>query len=79
MGAAAQRVSRRVLWNGRLRQLTNPVSRVRAACDALCAFAKTHPDQRAARAACERVVRVAMTEMNQLARGEPGDQSSHRK
>jgi hypothetical protein len=78
MGAPAQRVSRRAYWNSRLRQLTNPVSRVRAAVDGLCAFAKTHPDKQAARLACERVTKTAMTEMNALARGDPGDRTSHR-
>jgi hypothetical protein len=76
--AASPRASRRAYWNGKLRQLRNPVSRVRTAVDGLCAFAKTHPDQRAAALACERVTRLASAEMNQLARGETGDRTSHR-
>lgn len=72
------RESRRARWNRRLRELRNPVSRVRLAVDGLCAFAKTHPDPRAAALACERVTRLAMAEMNNLARGETGDRTSHR-
>lgn len=72
------RVSRRAHWNGKVRQLRNPVSRLRAATDALSAFAKGHPDQRAAGLACERVTRLAMAEANNLARGETGDRTSHR-
>jgi hypothetical protein len=76
--SGSRRVSRRAYWNARLRQLRSPVSRVRAAVDGLCAFAKTHPDQNAARLACERVTRTAMAEMNQLARGDPGDRTGIR-
>lgn len=72
------RESRRARWNRRLRDLRNPMSRVRVAVDGLCAFAKTHPDQRAAAVACERVARLAIAEMNQLAKGESGDRTSHR-
>jgi hypothetical protein len=73
MASAAHRVSRWTTWSRRLRQVRDPMTRFAVAMDALRAFAKNHPDQRAAAAALRRVTDLAITEARNLARKEGSD------